>query len=574
MRLGRQYQAGAGIFFMLVLTAAWSPPILHGGEVVDMDPLPLFSGVLRDDTGQPVAGAKITARNVGGPHCGMIKVQSDETTTDEQGHFSLHTGFYPVYISVRSEAGTMVYPHNPYYSGRAIPLPLLRESDHTLVLMRWASVKGIVLDRETGKPVREFRVHFRGFSHAPRSYQSEDGRFAEPRLTPGTHNIGIMAEGYAPSVRHAVSVPPGAEIDIGIVRMTRGPTLTGRVLSAKDGRPLADAMIRFRTHAIVSYPPDELTATTDAEGRFSVLNMPLLALEVYTSIEQPRHRTLTIGNVDMSLARNAVVEAMFFVKDEDERRPPKEAEGPKAVLPSGVTVELVGVSYCPSGGQPWWQPDGLPLADPPYDGNPFDITNTVALDRREMELAFRLGGATFGPSCKAGLRPGETTNVRVSNIGGLLKTRQPVTDIMGVSAVLRSSEQKSLNLSLCIAAGKWHSRAATEAKTTGLGQNAGRRDQFLSIHEIDGETVVAVRHDVKDRQVRVIAIGNDDIEHDVLAHNSKTNGAYDEVQYRFRDLPLADLKAFVFQTRPYESVEFKNISLEPGHKTDVEVVSH
>ena len=42
--------------------------------------------------------------------------------------------------------------------------------------------------------------------------------------------------------------------------------------------------------------------------------------------------------------------------------PPYEAR-----LPSGVTVELLGVSENPSRDRPWWRPDGSPLAEPPYD---------------------------------------------------------------------------------------------------------------------------------------------------------------------------------------------------------------
>ena len=298
---------------MLVMV---SPPILLGGAMDPVHPPAMLSGTLCDDTGKPLSGAKITAQNVGALYCGLAKVQSDKATTDENGTFSLHTGFYPVYLSVESDAGTMCYPQNPYYSGRMIPLSLLQNPDHHLVLMRWATVQGNVIDRKTGNPVSEFRVHFNSFSHAPRRYASKDGRFTEYRVTPGTQTISIMADGYAPSILHAVPVRPGSVTDIGIVQMSTGPTLTGRVLSAHDSQPLAGAIIRFRdarTHAVVSYPPDELKATTDAAGRFSIQNMPLLALQLYTSIEQPGHHTLTIGNVDMSLARNGILEATFFV---------------------------------------------------------------------------------------------------------------------------------------------------------------------------------------------------------------------------------------------------------------------
>jgi hypothetical protein len=42
----------------------------------------------------------------------------------------------------------------------------------------------------------------------------------------------------------------------------------------------------------------------------------------------------------------------------------------------------------------------------------------------------------------------------------------------------------------------------------------------------------------------------------------------------FADLPLSSIKEFRFQVRPYCWVEFKNVSLQSGQKTDVKVVSH
>jgi hypothetical protein len=41
----------------------------------------------------------------------------------------------------------------------------------------------------------------------------------------------------------------------------------------------------------------------------------------------------------------------------------------------------------------------------------------------------------------------------------------------------------------------------------------------------------------------------------------------------FHDLPLSSIKEFRFQVRPYYWVEFKNVSLQSGQKTDVTVIS-
>lgn len=38
-------------------------------------------------------------------------------------------------------------------------------------------------------------------------------------------------------------------------------------------------------------------------------------------------------------------------------------------------------------------------------------------------------------------------------------------------------------------------------------------------------------------------------------------------------MPLSSIKEFRLQVRPYDWVEFKNVSLQSGQKTDVKVVS-
>lgn len=287
-------------------------------ELKEVDPPAVFSGTLRDDTGKPVSNAIITASNAGALRCGNMKVFSVDTTTDSQGKFTLETGFYPVYIKVQSNVGSMGYPQNYYYFGNTIPDALLRQKQHDLVLMRYADVTGKVVDDTTGKPVPEFHVHYVAkMSHAPRNYKSKDGRFLETRVTPGTQSITVMAKGYAPKIIHAVSIQPGSRIDIGVIKMSKGPTLTGRVLSADNAKPVANTEIRFRCppySAAVSYPPFELKATTDSEGRFSIDNMPLLPLEPYFTIHEPEHRTATMRTVDMSLAQNGTMDAIFFVK--------------------------------------------------------------------------------------------------------------------------------------------------------------------------------------------------------------------------------------------------------------------
>lgn len=347
MRTYRQHRTFFNILIIFALGMTFSLANLHSAPSNDEGPPKIFAGTLRDDAGNPVAGAKLLAKNVGGFYSGMVTEKSAEVTTDEEGRFSLQTAFVPVYLSIRTDVGTMTYPANPYY-GR-IPLQLLRQSEHNIVLMRWAKVSGNVVDDKTGEPIKEFHVHFRtSTSHTPQIYESDEGRFVNTRVTPGMLTITVMAKGYAPKVIYALAATPDSKNDVGDVRMAGGPTLRGRVLSASAGQPFRDMLIRFhntRTNAVVNYPPGSLAATTDAEGCFTVANMPLLALELYTYIEKPERRYVTIGKVDMSLAREGVLDAQFFVEAEIEplstrRSDPNSPELPEqGAGPDIITIE-------------------------------------------------------------------------------------------------------------------------------------------------------------------------------------------------------------------------------------------
>jgi hypothetical protein len=306
----------AGLFFVVSFSRSSGPALATKSKP---DPRyergpEILAGTLRDDTGSPVADAKIKVWDSMASHWGN-EHKEDEGITDANGGFRLRTGFHRTEISVESEIGTMKYAGNPYYQYVLKPLEKLERQD--IVLMRWAEFTGKVVNGETGEAIEEFRVHFVSSKvHLPRKYESEEGRFTESKVTPGTVTITVMAHGYAANVIHEITAAPGSKIDIGEVRMRKGPTLKGQVFSAISGKPLAGVLVRFgrdRTRAILSYPPDDLSVTTNSQGKFSVSNAPVVPLQLYTSAEKPKHRLVRIGDVDMALARNGIVETVFYV---------------------------------------------------------------------------------------------------------------------------------------------------------------------------------------------------------------------------------------------------------------------
>lgn len=61
-----------------------------------------------------------------------------------------------------------------------------------------------------------------------------------------------------------------------------------------------------------------------------------------------------------------------------------------AVLPDGVTIELIGVSHSPFTNRPWWKPDGTPLAKSPFPTS-YDYPGaTIDPEDKVRTLAFKI----------------------------------------------------------------------------------------------------------------------------------------------------------------------------------------
>ena len=84
--------------------------------------------------------------------------------------------------------------------------------------------------------------------------------------------------------------------------------------------------------------------------------------------------------------------------------------------------------------------------------------------------------------------------------------------------------------------------------------------------------MISVAHRFADRDARIVAIGADGREHIATSAQWGGGGKLYQITSTFDKLPLKDVKTFRFQTRPYEWVEFRNVSLHAGEKTNVEVI--
>jgi len=244
--------------------------------------------------------------------------------------------------------------------------------------------------------------------------------------------------------------------------------------------------------------------------------------------------------------------------------------GPFVARLSQGTVELVGVSYHPSADQPWWNADGLP-----YRGKSlftWGSRSTSYGDQTAREFVIRCSGLPADASW-----PKWKIDPPVGWAGGGVgyEPNQGAPELKMISATVPASA-RSATLRVGVAMGPWETVAEGDAGGTSM-SSTSRHGQnwtvsFLKASELDGSSRTTVIHTVKDWNTRIVAIDANNVEHTTHDMEGEGTDAFSEKTATFTDLPLVQVKAFRFQARPYQWIEFRNVSLNSGQKTRVGIV--
>lgn len=234
-----------------------------------------------------------------------------------------------------------------------------------------------------------------------------------------------------------------------------------------------------------------------------------------------------------------------------------------AQLPSGVSVELYGVGENPSKDRPWWRPDGSPLAERPYESLPGKVESRPGYVSREFAVLFRdlpeepaSMGLDFDPHY-------------VAASGGHPKCLIEDVDELRAMAVSLPADQSTVTVRVRVADGPWttvQEGTAQQASST----RDGLAVAFSAANDANGITTISVMHNVNDLDVRVVAVGNDGREHRPSSAGGLGAGGSSQITATFSNLSPKDIRAFRLQTRPYRSIEFRNVSLHAKEQDDAQ----
>jgi len=229
-------------------------------------------------------------------------------------------------------------------------------------------------------------------------------------------------------------------------------------------------------------------------------------------------------------------------------------------LPNGTTVEIVSVCDYPEGKPRCWRPDGTKSKEKLFAKRERDYSDG------KLGFIIKVNGPNDFSFAWNEIKGSG------SYYGSCAVIDEKDKPLEGFEAAI-AKEYKggdTTNLRVGTATGYWKTIASHNGK--GMTTTSGRNILFSQAYESDNLVGITVSSPWDKNQVeRIVAVDKDGQTHITKNIGSVASGEIDQMTAKFYGMKLEDIAEFHFQTRPYEWVEFKNVSLKPDLKTDVQI---
>ncbi len=225
-------------------------------------------------------------------------------------------------------------------------------------------------------------------------------------------------------------------------------------------------------------------------------------------------------------------------------------------LPSGATIEVVGVSPHPSGPLTWWKPDGSPLAEAPCDRS-----NTRIFS--DQNVAFRAVVARVTNLPDGAEHQWWINEANGGSHGAATRGGNPVP---GLSEVITEFPvgTSTCTVNFKVAAGPWRT-VRTWGKNPGSVGSLNGSYIFSDAIATRTGTTLSVTHDILDKSVRLVAVDGDGKEHPAMVRSGGGVKDFRQLVVEFELSPEA-IQEFRFQARPYEEVEIPGVVIRATGK--------
>jgi hypothetical protein len=259
----------------------------------------------------------------------------------------------------------------------------------------------------------------------------------------------------------------------------------------------------------------------------------------------------------------------------------------EAVLPDGAVIELVGLCEHPSAGQAWWRPDGsllgkIPAGEAPEEltaprafkvrlGNPHALDRDIAIDARlpeggEVELSWQ--------------------NLKGYGSASTFQKSGDKRVLQSLRTVAQFEPNSRATLVVHYTPEAWQTDCEFKVWTTFRGKRVRSFSNMVSRGtpttgvimirptEENGTTMIVASFDLDDvehRDIRIVGVDRAGLTLHAKHWSHFTPIKSHMWMANFDNTPLEKVESFLFQSRKFQSVGFRNVSLHRGQKTNFQV---
>ncbi len=263
-----------------------SPIVLVARAEVHVDGIDIYltpaleyQGLVVDQEGQPVAGARIV---VSQSREGALAGEQDELVSDAKGEFVFRARDYSIVTASQNEAVGHALVDDAVQSSHRLTIELGQNPMHAMygdmrmppTMHGSASLSGSVRS-QNGEPVPAFNLMLAQQAGLgmrlvdQRAIFDGSGQFRFDDLEEGEYLVTAAASGWAMATVSGRASERGGVIQI---ELSRGATIYGEVIDAESKQPIELAKISMETSFgdSTSAQPMRVSAVSDADGGFSL----------------------------------------------------------------------------------------------------------------------------------------------------------------------------------------------------------------------------------------------------------------------------------------------------------------
>jgi hypothetical protein len=246
-----------------------------------------------------------------------------------------------------------------------------------------------------------------------------------------------------------------------------------------------------------------------------------------------------------------------------------------ATFSNGVRVQLIGLSENPSKGKVWWAPDGARL-----DAAPYARARAImhAGDQQlAREVCFRWLNLPDDPDFET---KWDISLPRQGSGGGnpFDANGKPIEGLTAWAILIPNSpEACTLRFSVSIHATPWLTVFTSKGELSSMaGTINGLRQGaiFGKPYDQDGGTSITVSYEIPGMAVRLLAVDRDGLPSLGTSKGGAGSLGFSQFTHHYADLTPDKIERFELQSqkREFETIEFRNVSLHPKLRTEVQIV--